>query len=90
MARAARSLRPRLLIVEDEPKVAAALGLGLVGEGFDVVIEDKGGGTLLRLARDSFDAILLDLTLPDRDGLDILREVRARGTTPPGSRAHRQ
>ena len=83
MARAARSRRPRLLIVEDEPKVAAALGLGLVGEGFDVVIEDKGGDTLLRLARDSFDAILLDLTLPDRDGLDILREVRARGTTPP-------
>lgn len=83
MARAARRVRLRLLIVEDEPRVAAALGLGFVGEGFDVIIEDTGGGALLRLARDSFDAILLDLTLPDRDGLDVLRQVRARGTSPP-------
>ena len=83
MARAARRVRPRLLLVEDEPKVAAALGLGLVAEGFDVIVEDTGGGALLRLARDPIDAILLDLTLPDRDGLDVLREVRARGTSPP-------
>ena len=83
MARAARRVRLRLLIVEDEPKVAAALGRGLVGEGFDVIIEDTGRGALLRLSRDPFDAIVLDLTLPDRDGLDVLRQVRARGTTPP-------
>lgn len=83
MAGAARRVRLRLLIVEDEPKVAATLGRGLVGEGFDVIIEDTGRGALLRLARDPFDAIVLDLTLPDRDGLDVLRQVRARGTTPP-------
>ena len=41
MARAARRVRLRLLIVEDEPKVAAALGLGLVGEGFGAAFEEE-------------------------------------------------
>ena len=83
MARAARGVRPRLLIVGDERKAAAALGLDLVGEGFEVIIEDTGECALLHVAAGPFDAILLDLTLPDRDGLDVLRQVRARGASPP-------
>jgi DNA-binding response OmpR family regulator len=73
----------RILVVEDEQKVADALREGLEGEKYDVVIERTGEGAFFRVNTEMFDAILLDLTLPGRDGLDILRALRARGLTTP-------
>ena len=68
----------RVLVVEDEPKVAKALREGLEQERYDVVVEPTGEGALLRATTETFDVILLDLTLPGRDGLEILATIRQR------------
>jgi DNA-binding response OmpR family regulator len=69
----------RILIVEDEPRIAAFLEKGLRASGFSpTVVED--GWSAVSAARDAdFDLLILDLGLPDRDGHDVLREVRGRG-----------
>ena len=68
----------RILVVEDEQKVADALREGLEGERYDVVVERTGEGAFFRVNTETFDVILLDLTLPGRDGLEILRALRQR------------
>jgi DNA-binding response OmpR family regulator len=73
----------RVLVVEDEQKVANALREGLEGERYGVVVERTGEGAFFRLNTEEFDAILLDLTLPGRDGLQILKAVRERGLKTP-------
>ena len=73
----------RVLVVEDEMKVANALREGLEGERFDVVVERTGEGAFFRVNTESFDVILLDLTLPGRDGLEILQALRQRGVKTP-------
>jgi two-component system, OmpR family, copper resistance phosphate regulon response regulator CusR len=73
----------RVLVVEDEQKVANALREGLEGERYDVVVERTGEAAFFRLNTEDFDAILLDLGLPGRDGLQILRAVRERGMKTP-------
>ena len=65
--------RIRVLVVEDEQKVANALREGLEGESYDVVVERTGEGAFFRVNTETFDVILLDLGLPGRDGLEILR-----------------
>jgi two-component system, OmpR family, copper resistance phosphate regulon response regulator CusR len=73
----------RVLVVEDEQKVASALKEGLEGEGYDVVVEHTGEGAFFRLNTESFDVILLDIMLPGRDGLQVLTTVRGRGVETP-------
>jgi two-component system, OmpR family, copper resistance phosphate regulon response regulator CusR len=73
----------RVLVVEDEQKVANALREGLEGERYEVVVERTGESAFFRLNTEDFDAILLDLTLPGRDGLQILKAVRERGMKTP-------
>jgi DNA-binding response OmpR family regulator len=73
----------RVLVVEDEQKVADALEEGLQGERFDVVVERTGEGAFFRVNTEAFDVILLDLALPGRDGLEILRALRQRGLKTP-------
>jgi DNA-binding response OmpR family regulator len=73
----------RILVVEDEQKVANALREGLQGERYDVVVERTGEGAFFRMTTEPFDAILLDLTLPGRDGLEILKAIRQRGFKTP-------
>jgi two-component system, OmpR family, copper resistance phosphate regulon response regulator CusR len=73
----------RVLVVEDEQKVANALREGLEGERYDVVVERTGEAAFFRLNTEDFDAILLDLGLPGRDGLQILKAVRERGMKTP-------
>ena len=73
----------RLLVVEDEPKVANALREGLEGEGDAVVLERTGEDALERMTHDTFDVILLDLTLPGRDGLRVLSAWREQGVETP-------
>ena len=73
----------RILVVEDEQKVANALREGLQGERYDVVVERTGEGAFFRMTTEQFDAILLDLTLPGRDGLEILQAMRQRGMKTP-------
>jgi len=73
----------RILIVEDELKVATALQEGLEGEGFDATVAHTGEDAFFRLSTEVFDVILLDLTLPGRDGLQILKAFRGRGVQTP-------
>jgi DNA-binding response OmpR family regulator len=73
----------RLLVVEEEPKVAAALRDLLVSEQYDVAVAGTGGEGFSRASRERFDAIVLDIMLPERDGLDVLTSLRERGDTTP-------
>jgi len=68
----------RVLVVEDEQKVADALREGFESERYDVVVERTGEGAFFRINTETFDVVLLDLTLPGRDGLDILKALRQR------------
>jgi DNA-binding response OmpR family regulator len=68
----------RILVVEDEQKVADALREGLEGEHYEVVVERTGEAAFFRVNTETFDIVLLDLGLPGRDGIDILRALRQR------------
>jgi DNA-binding response OmpR family regulator len=73
----------RVLVVEDEQKVASALKEGLEGEGYDVVVDGTGEAALFRLKTDPVDIILLDLLLPGRDGIHVLKTLRQQGFETP-------
>ena len=73
----------RVLVVEDEQKVANALREGLEGEQFRVVLETTGEGAYFRVTTETFDVVLLDLGLPGRSGLEILSALRQRGLKTP-------
>jgi DNA-binding response OmpR family regulator len=73
----------RILVVEDEQKVANALREGLEGERYDVAVERTGEGAFFRLTTEAFDLILLDLMLPGRDGVEILTALRQKGIKTP-------
>ena len=73
----------RLLVVEDEQKVAAALESGLRSEGYAVTVAHTGEDAFLQATTDRFDVILLDLNLPGRDGLEILKAIRQQRVATP-------
>ena len=67
----------RLLIVEDDDRLADALRRGLQDQGHVVDLAEDGPSGLLLASEPGYDAIVLDLNLPGRDGLDVLRTLRA-------------
>lgn len=67
----------RILLVEDDPRISEPLVRVLAAEGFDVELADTGNAALAAVERERPDLVLLDLTLPDIDGLDVCRSVRA-------------
>ena len=71
----------RVLVVEDEPKIAEALREGLVAEQYDVTTELTGEGAFYRVITETFDIVLLDLGLPGRSGLDVLTTIRSKNIT---------
>jgi DNA-binding response OmpR family regulator len=71
-------LATRILVVEDEPKVALALKEGLEREGYEVVVARTGEEGYYLLNASTFDLVVLDLMLPGRDGLEVLATLRAR------------
>lgn len=73
----------RILVIEDEPKVARALKQGLEGEHYDVVVAATGEEGFFRISSEVFDLLVLDLMLPARDGLEILDALRQRGLETP-------
>jgi DNA-binding response OmpR family regulator len=73
----------RILVVEDEQKVANALKEGLEDERYEVVVAQTGEDAFFRITTERFDLILLDLMLPGRDGLQILASVRKSGIETP-------
>src|SRR5215467_3269473 len=73
----------RILIIEDEPKVANALRAGLEAEHYEVAVATTGEEGFFLANQASFDLLLLDLMLPRRDGIDILMTLRKRGIQTP-------
>jgi two-component system copper resistance phosphate regulon response regulator CusR len=71
-------MRPRVLVVEDEFKVADALKRGLEAEQYDVVVEMSGDSGRSRVLSDHFDLIVLDRMLHGCDGLEVLGAARTR------------
>ena len=72
----------RILLIEDDPRLAAMVGEYLGKAGFHVTHAGNGSQGLTLHGRETFDALVLDLMLPDLDGLEICRRVRARSETP--------
>jgi DNA-binding response OmpR family regulator len=70
-------MRPRVLVIEDDPDIGAMLALNLRAEGFEPVVETSGEAGLARLATESVDLAVLDLMLPGMDGLQVCRRLRA-------------
>ncbi len=73
----------KILIIEDEAKTAQPVQTGLRGEGFDATIARTGEEGFLLLRNEPFDLVLLDWMLPGRDGIAILKDIRARGAKTP-------
>jgi two-component system KDP operon response regulator KdpE len=70
------STQPLVLIVDDEVAIRRFLRVSLAGEGYRVSEASTGGEALEQIAGQRPDAVVLDLGLPDRDGLSVIREVR--------------
>jgi len=73
----------RILIVEDEQKVAKALREGLEAERYDVDVASTGEEGFFLVNHKAFDLVLLDLMLPRRDGIEVLTTLRRRGLQTP-------
>jgi len=69
----------RILVVEDDKKVARALREGLQAEHYDVRVAGTGEEGFFLVHHESFDLVLLDLMLPRRDGIEVLTTLRKRG-----------
>ena len=72
----------RILLIEDDQRLAELVKKYLTDAGFSIIAANTGGTGLTLHDRESFDALILDLMLPDMDGLDVCRKVRARAQTP--------
>ncbi|HOM12516.1 MAG TPA: response regulator transcription factor [Rubrivivax sp.] len=70
-------MNERLLLIDDDARLAAMVGDYLRGHGFEVDCAPSLAAGRERLARGAYDALLLDLMLPDGDGLELTRELRA-------------
>ena len=73
----------RVLVVEDEKKTASFIRKALQAEGFATDVCHNGDEALAAARATPFDAILLDIMLPGRDGLSVLRQLRERQNTTP-------
>lgn len=69
----------KILLVEDDPKLAALTLKGLRARGFVVDHTDNGDDAYTLATSRTYDALVLDIMLPGRDGLSILRQLRAKG-----------
>ncbi|MFP5336810.1 MAG: response regulator transcription factor [Actinomycetes bacterium] len=72
----------RVLLAEDDPAIAEPLARALGREGYDVEVRGDGQGAL-EVAATGVDLVVLDLGLPDIDGLDVCRRLRAEGVQAP-------
>jgi len=73
----------RILVVEDERKIAEALKKGLEAEGYVVTIALSGEDGFFCFTTEQYDLMLLDLMLPGRDGIEILRSIRKKNIVTP-------
>jgi two-component system, OmpR family, phosphate regulon response regulator OmpR len=72
----------RILLVEDDPRLAEMLSEYLGEAGYQITAAALGATALQYLSAGEYDAVVLDLMLPDMDGLDVCRQVRATSDLP--------
>jgi DNA-binding NtrC family response regulator len=72
-----------ILVIDDESEIREGLELLLTSEDYAVTLAETGEAGLARLGERPFDLVLLDVSLPDRNGLDLLREIRQRESALP-------
>lgn len=72
----------RILVIDDEPQIRRFLDISLRAQGYAVESADTGESGLAALAAQGADLVILDLGLPDRDGHDVLRELRQWSAVP--------
>lgn len=68
-----------LLLVEDDTELARQTALWLREAGHSSTWREKGGAALIALSQEAFDAVILDVGLPDMDGFEVVAQMRARG-----------
>src|SRR6266702_744125 len=73
----------RILVVEDEKKVAEALKKGLESEFYEVTLACNGEEGFFQINTQTFDVVILDLMLPGRDGIEVLATIRKMGIATP-------
>ena len=73
----------RVLVVDDEPAIRRFLRTSLRAEGYEVIEEETGAAARREIHRREPDLVMLDLGLPDIDGLDVIRELREAGSAVP-------
>ena len=74
---------PRVLVVDDEPNITELVAMALRYEGFNVETAASGRAALAAAARFTPDLVVLDVMLPDIDGLEVLRRLLAQGRRVP-------
>ena len=72
----------RVLVVEDDPRLAEMLSEYLGQAGFRITIAPLGATALRQFGATEYDAVVLDLMLPDMDGLSVCRQIRTKSDTP--------
>jgi len=70
--------KARILVVDDEAEIREGLELLLSSEGYRVILTESAQSGLAALERDPVDLVLLDVSLPDRNGIEVLKELRSR------------
>ena len=75
--------RGRILVIDDEPDIREGLEFLLAQENYSVQLAEGGEEGLRRLEESSFDLVLLDLMMPDKSGMEVLEEIRARDQETP-------
>ncbi|HVZ93688.1 MAG TPA: response regulator transcription factor [Phycisphaerales bacterium] len=73
----------RILVIEDYPKLAQTIKKGLMAQGYAVDVCERGHEGEAQACSTNYDVIVLDLMLPDRDGLDVCRNLRRRKIATP-------
>lgn len=73
----------QILIAEDEPRIAAFIEKGLRSNGFTTAIATTASDVLNMIMGSEFDLLILDLGLPEKDGLEVLEELRGQGSQIP-------
>ena len=75
-------MNKKILFIEDEKDFAAVVGSYLERKGFDISLSSSAGDGLVKLKKDSYDLVILDLGLPDEGGLKVCQEIRKDKGTP--------
>ncbi len=73
----------RILLVEDEPRMANVIAKGLREQSYAVDVAADGEAGLYQASINDYDVVILDVLLPERDGFEVCRELRARGNVTP-------